>query len=578
MKLKIFFMIALISFAGLFAQQTDSKKFQKPGEDGFIEVDKAPELTSPLQPVYPKLAKLSGIQGTVYLKLLVNEKGNVEKAKVLQGVKDMLDESALAAAKSAKFTPAIAKEKPVKVWVVLPVRFKLDVDVKEPKIVSPGNQTQTMDIREPGINDFVQADKLPEMIEADKPVYPEEAKKNGITGKVFVKILIDTIGAVKKAVVIKSDHELLNQPAIDAAVKSKFTPAYNAGKPIAVWIVLPYRFTLDGKEPQKYYEEYVDFAEAKKNYDYMTFLIENLEARKKLGSGAGVDAVYERIVSDISFGDESAIYKMTVDKKTIFGIIARDGKKIYQFKGDSIDEVHGFVDGLSNKPSESFYVELIYPENKVYPREAIEKDIEGNVLVRVIFDEKTGKLEKAELYKGGYEILNKAAVKYLKENFSKIYERIKKAENDYPKDKNPIPESKKFKSGSLYRLVFDLGNDNNDYITISLNSEEPLYPKEAIEKELRGAVLVKVFFENEKLEKVETYVSNNPILDKAAEEIVRRNFLKIYEGIIKGKRMKFLELEEKDPESRVSSISYPDGFTLATGQIIRVNFILLNQK
>ncbi len=97
---------------------------------------------------------------------------------------------------------------------------------------------------DPDMNAFVAVEKLPEMVVAAKPDYPEIAKRAGITGKVFVKVLVDKEGKPKKAVVIKSDSELFNQSAIEAAMKSAFTPALQNNHPIAVWIVLPYRFTL----------------------------------------------------------------------------------------------------------------------------------------------------------------------------------------------------------------------------------------------------------------------------------------------------------------------------------------------
>jgi len=101
---------------------------------------------------------------------------------------------------------------------------------------------------EPDMNSFVAVEKLPEMVFAAKPEYPEIAKRAGITGKVFVKVLIDKQGKPKKAVVIKSDSELFNQAAIDAAMKSAFSPALQNQHPISVWIVLPYRFTLEGQQ------------------------------------------------------------------------------------------------------------------------------------------------------------------------------------------------------------------------------------------------------------------------------------------------------------------------------------------
>jgi protein TonB len=98
---------------------------------------------------------------------------------------------------------------------------------------------------DPDINSFAAVEHYPEMVVSGKPEYPEIAKRAGITGKVFVKVLVDKEGKPKKAVVIKSDSELFNQPAIDAAMKSAFTPALQNNHPIAVWIVLPYRFTLE---------------------------------------------------------------------------------------------------------------------------------------------------------------------------------------------------------------------------------------------------------------------------------------------------------------------------------------------
>ena len=243
MKTKIFLLAIIVSLSGVFAQQKDAMKLQTADESKFIEVDKAPELITRLNPEYPKKARLAGIQGTVYLKLLIDEKGNVAKAKIEQGVRDMLDESALKAARKAKFSPAMLKDKPVKVWVVLPIAFKLDVDKKDSPIVSNGENNN-----DPGMNDYVQVEKFPEMIESAKPVYPEEAKKNKITGKVFVKILIDKTGMPTKAIVIKSDSDLFNQSAVDASMKSKFTPAINKGEAIAVWVVLPYKYQLDDAE------------------------------------------------------------------------------------------------------------------------------------------------------------------------------------------------------------------------------------------------------------------------------------------------------------------------------------------
>jgi TonB family protein len=249
MKIKLVLSLILVAFISLIAQQKEGAKLQKPDESGFIEVDKPPVLKSQLRPVYPKLAKLSGIEGTVYLKLLINEKGNVEKAKVEQGVKDMLDNSALDAAKKALFSPAMLNNKAVKVWVILPVAFKLEVEKKEKGRLLRKDELEPIPWNEkeedPAIDEFVPVEIMPEIVNQVNPVYPEEAKKNGIEGRVWVKVLVGKEGDAKKVVVAKSDNEIFNQSAIEAAMKYKFTPAMQGGKPVAVWVVMPFKFELD---------------------------------------------------------------------------------------------------------------------------------------------------------------------------------------------------------------------------------------------------------------------------------------------------------------------------------------------
>jgi TonB family protein len=235
--MKKIFLIAfyIISFAVLSAQQKNEIKLQKADESGYMNVDKSPEMIKSPVPVYPEEAKMQAIEGKVFLKLLIDEKGNVAKAKIDKGVNRLLDKSALEAVKSAKFSPAMIKDKPVKAWVVLPIAFKLDID---------HNEKQDY----PGMDESVKVDEHPKFVNIVQPEYPEEAKKNKITGKVYLKVLVDKEGIPQKAVVIKTDNTLFNQPAINATMKSKFTPALLNKEPIAVWVVLPYKFTLDEKE------------------------------------------------------------------------------------------------------------------------------------------------------------------------------------------------------------------------------------------------------------------------------------------------------------------------------------------
>lgn len=75
------------------------------------------------------------------------------------------------------------------------------------------------------------------------PVYPEIARKAGITGKVFVEILIDTKGAVEEARVIKG-HPMLNEAALEAVRQWQFSPAKQRERLVKVRMTFPVDFRL----------------------------------------------------------------------------------------------------------------------------------------------------------------------------------------------------------------------------------------------------------------------------------------------------------------------------------------------
>lgn len=99
-----------------------------PDRQAYVAVDKQPELVKQVAPVYPDIVKKAGIEGTVYLQLLVDFDGHIKMAVVAKSSGNTaLDEAAVAAGKQCIFTPAIAPGgKPVRVWVMFPVKFKLN--------------------------------------------------------------------------------------------------------------------------------------------------------------------------------------------------------------------------------------------------------------------------------------------------------------------------------------------------------------------------------------------------------------------------------------------------------------------
>ena len=100
-----------------------------PGIDDFLPVEKEPQVVRSVKPKYPEVARLAGIEGTVWLKILVGKDGKPKKVVVLKEVpKGMFAEAASEAAMHFLFTPAIMNAGPVSCWVAIPFKFSIRGD------------------------------------------------------------------------------------------------------------------------------------------------------------------------------------------------------------------------------------------------------------------------------------------------------------------------------------------------------------------------------------------------------------------------------------------------------------------
>jgi len=95
--------------------------------------------------------------------------------------------------------------------------------------------------------DFVPYEKEPGVVKKVEPKYPEIALRAGLEGNVYLKVWVDKEGKVRKAVVLKSDAEIFNDNAKEAAMQWVFTPAVMQKGPVDVWVSIPFRFRLSNK-------------------------------------------------------------------------------------------------------------------------------------------------------------------------------------------------------------------------------------------------------------------------------------------------------------------------------------------
>ena len=106
----------------------DPYAIHKSDSTGAVEVEVRPvKLDSP--PItYPGLALKAGIEGSVWVKVLVGIDGVVRAALIEKdsGTLVGFEDSALACAKASRWKPAENKGRPVALWVTYEIKFQLN--------------------------------------------------------------------------------------------------------------------------------------------------------------------------------------------------------------------------------------------------------------------------------------------------------------------------------------------------------------------------------------------------------------------------------------------------------------------
>ncbi len=90
------------------------------------QVTESPRLQHEVKVNYPPEAKRAGVEGVVELKLLISEKGKVEKVEVIKGPGFGLNEVAAKAAQEFLFSPAKIKTETVAVRIIYKYKFVLN--------------------------------------------------------------------------------------------------------------------------------------------------------------------------------------------------------------------------------------------------------------------------------------------------------------------------------------------------------------------------------------------------------------------------------------------------------------------
>ncbi len=110
------------------AQVSSSRTLYNAAEEDTADAnEKLPEIKKKATPRYPEKARRMGIEGTVWVEVLVGTDGLVHEALIMKdsGRNVGFEESALLASLESKWKPAYKDDQPVALWIAYKVDFRL---------------------------------------------------------------------------------------------------------------------------------------------------------------------------------------------------------------------------------------------------------------------------------------------------------------------------------------------------------------------------------------------------------------------------------------------------------------------
>ena len=236
---------------------SDKKADQQKVDNVFVVVEEMPEFPGGEQALrefirltvkYPRDAVKDNIQGNVYVTFTVNSDGTVGNAKIARGVHPLLDNEAIRVVNQLPlWKPGKQRGVAVNVAYTIPVQFVLSdskkVDFQEEKTL-PQKEKEV----------FVVVEEMPEFpggvlslrkFLANVIIYPAEAKKDKVQGKVFVSFVINGAGKVEQAQITQGIHPALDAEALRVVnLMPLWKPGKQRGQAVSVSYTIPIQFAL----------------------------------------------------------------------------------------------------------------------------------------------------------------------------------------------------------------------------------------------------------------------------------------------------------------------------------------------
>ena len=206
---------------------------------------------------YPPETKFVPFRDKVSLKILSNPNGVILDAKIINKGKHKNSGClALQWASESNLVAARWHNRSVSSWAIMDVYVTYDEDETLVAVLPPIRAVKGIKV-ENYISDSTKASTPPsdsnylkdvlvsQMTYSVAPEYPPSEMKAGHEGDVCVKVMVGTDGTALIATIHESSgYPLLDNAALDVALKNKFAPVTENGRPVALWVAYMVRFRL----------------------------------------------------------------------------------------------------------------------------------------------------------------------------------------------------------------------------------------------------------------------------------------------------------------------------------------------
>ncbi|WP_346860327.1 TonB family protein [uncultured Draconibacterium sp.] len=253
--LKLVVPVVFLFLGMVFTANSQEKSNNK--DDVFVIVDEMPEYPGGDEALrkdiansvkYPEDAVKKGVQGKVYVTFVVDENGKVSDTKIARGVDPSLDKEAMRVMNELKtWTPGKQKGEPVKVSYTVPINFALNSgDSKEKSHSKVNEKGDVVFFIVEDMPEFPGGDEALRQFIATNVKYPEDAKKNGIAGKVYISFVVDENGKVADTKVARGVDPSLDKEALRVVnLSPTWKPGKQRGEAVKVQYTVPISFALN---------------------------------------------------------------------------------------------------------------------------------------------------------------------------------------------------------------------------------------------------------------------------------------------------------------------------------------------